>query len=101
MDLPQHILEIYSQATCLYTRGQVEQALDSLANQLNLQFADSNPILLCVVLGGIVTLEIYYPDEIFYLEIDYVMPVAIKASLVGKNLSWKAIILILPLVLSG
>jgi hypoxanthine phosphoribosyltransferase len=49
------IKRIQSTADLLYSESQLEAALDNMAAQINLQLADSNPLVLCVINGGIVT----------------------------------------------
>ena len=71
MDLPTKIREVYAQATCPYTRAQVETAIDKMAQMSN-KLADTNPIFLCLVVGGIVPLGNLLPRLDFPLEVDYV-----------------------------
>lgn len=47
----QHIQET---ADLLFSEAQVETALDNMAVAINTQLADSNPLVLCVLNGGIV-----------------------------------------------
>jgi len=89
IDLPKHIHEVLAKATCLYSKDQVEAALDRMANQINDQLALTNPIFLCVVLGGIVPLGNLLPRLNFPLEIDYVHVSRYHNDLTGKNLVWK------------
>lgn len=89
IDLPQHIHEVLAKATCLHSKAQVEAALDRMAEQMNEELAYSNPIFLCVVLGGIVPLGNLLPRLNFPLEIDYVHVSRYHNDIVGKNLVWK------------
>jgi hypoxanthine phosphoribosyltransferase len=89
IDLPQHIHEVLAKATCLYTKGQVETALDQMAEQINRKLSEANPIFLCVVLGGIVPLGNLLPRLNFPLEIDYVHASRYHNDITGKNLIWK------------
>jgi hypoxanthine phosphoribosyltransferase len=91
IDLPQHIHEVLAQATCLYTKKQVEAALDRMAEQINERLVNSNPIFLCVVLGGIVPLGNLLPRLNFPLEIDYVHASRYHNDTTGKNLVWKGL----------
>lgn len=89
IDLPQHIHEVLAKATCLYTKGQVETALDQMAEHINRKLSEANPIFLCVVLGGIVPLGNLLPRLNFPLEIDYIHATRYHNDLTGKNLVWK------------
>ena len=46
-----HLQQIFDNADQLYSLEQIDSALDNLAEQLNQQFAKSNPLLLCVMNG--------------------------------------------------
>ncbi len=90
IDLPHHIYDVLAKATCLYTKSQVEVALDYMAEEINDKLAHTNPIFLCVVLGGIVPLGNLLPRLNFPLEIDYVHASRYHNDLTGKNLVWKS-----------
>jgi hypoxanthine phosphoribosyltransferase len=49
------IKHIQATAELLYSEQQVEAAIDNMAIQINTQLADLNPLLLCVMNGGMVT----------------------------------------------
>jgi hypoxanthine phosphoribosyltransferase len=90
IDLPQHIHEVLAKATCLFTKAQVDEALDRMARKINDQLANTNPVFLCVVLGGIVPLGNLLPRLNFPLEIDYIHASRYHNDLTGKNLVWKS-----------
>jgi len=48
------IKHIQATADMLYSEKEVEAALDKMAEQINVLLADRNPLLLCVMNGGIV-----------------------------------------------
>jgi len=47
------IKHVQATADLLYSEQQVEAAIDSMAKQINILLADRNPLLLCVMNGGI------------------------------------------------
>ena len=89
MILPEHILEVLAKATCLYSKPEVEAALDRLALEIIDALAHSNPIFLCVVVGGIVPLGNLLLRLDFPLEVDYVHATRYRGDTKGKNLEWK------------
>lgn len=89
-NLPAKIQQVLASATCIYSREQVEAALDQMAQQMQQKLADTNPILLCVVLGGIVPLGNLLPRLDFPLEIDYVHATRYNGDISGGELTWKA-----------
>jgi hypoxanthine phosphoribosyltransferase len=48
------IKHVQTTADLLYSEKEVEAALDNMAEQINILLADRNPLLLCVMNGGIV-----------------------------------------------
>jgi hypoxanthine phosphoribosyltransferase len=88
--LPSHIREVSAKATCIYTREQVESALDTMATEIHDVLANENPIFLCVVVGGIVALGNLLPRLDFPLEVDYVHATRYRNDIVGQDLTWKA-----------
>lgn len=89
MILPDHIREVFAKATCLHARRVVEAAIEKMAQEISHKLADSNPIFLCVVVGGIVPLGNLLPHLDFPLEVDYVHATRYGADIVGKELIWK------------
>ena len=89
MILPEHIREVFAKATCLYSKSEVEAALDMMAIEISSALSSSNPIFLCVVVGGIVPLGNLLPRLDFPLEVDYIHATRYKGNTKGKNLEWK------------
>ncbi len=89
-DLPEQIREVFAKATCIYSKAQVEQALDKLAHQISAKLANDNPVFLCVVIGGIVPLGNLLVRLDFPLEVDYVHATRYRNDTKGKDLQWKA-----------
>jgi hypoxanthine phosphoribosyltransferase len=90
MQLPQAILEVYAKATQLYAKEDIELALDKMAEEINEQLADSNPILLCVVIGGIVPMGNLLPRLPFPLETDYIHATRYQHETTGSEIEWRA-----------
>src|SRR3990167_8362362 len=88
--LPNEIREVFSRATCLYSKTEVDVALDKMAAEISYKLAQSNPIFLCVVVGGIVPLGNLLPRLDFPLEVDYVHASRYGGKTVGRELAWKA-----------
>jgi len=90
MILPEHIREVFAKATCLYPKSEVETALDRMALEIHDTLSQTNPIFICVVVGGIVPLGNLLPRLDFPLEVDYVHATRYRGDLTGKDLQWKA-----------
>lgn len=87
--LPSVIRDVMTRATCLFSRKEVEAALDQMAEDIGARLADTNPIFLCVVVGGMVPLGNLLPRLDFPLEVDYIHATRYQNDLRGKQLLWK------------
>lgn len=81
---------ILEEADCLYARAQVEQALDRLASELEEAVSDSNPLMLCVMNGGLVISGQLLTRLGFPLQLDYAHISRYRETTVGGNLEWKS-----------
>lgn len=88
--LPEHIREVFSKATCLYSKNEISSALDHMATSISYRLAHANPVFLCVVVGGMVALGNLLPRLDFPLEVDYVHATRYRNTTQGHDLEWKA-----------
>ena len=88
--LPEHIREVFSKATCLHSKSEIDSALDHMATAISYRLAHTNPVFLCVVVGGIVALGNLLPRLDFPLEVDYVHATRYNNTTRGKELVWKS-----------
>jgi hypoxanthine phosphoribosyltransferase len=88
--LPEHIREVFSKATCLHSKSEVDSALDHMATAISYRLAHTNPVFLCVVVGGIVALGNLLPRLDFPLEVDYVHATRYQNGTRGQELVWKS-----------
>jgi hypoxanthine phosphoribosyltransferase len=90
-NLPQQIYKVYAQAERLYSKHEVESAFDQMADKIRAKLANTNPIFLCVVIGGIIPMGNLLPRLDFPLEVDYIHVTRYKGTTKGSNsLHWKA-----------
>ncbi len=89
MSIPQHIKEVFAKATCLHTKQEIEFELDRMAQEIHEKLQDSNPILLCVMVGGLVLTGNLLPRLDFPLELDYVHATRYQSGTRGGELTWK------------
>jgi len=91
MSIPKHIQEVYKKAVCLHTREEIENELDRLATEIHEKISEENPVLLCIMIGGLVLTGNLLHRLDFPLELDYIHATRYQ----GKNdnpgeLVWKA-----------
>jgi len=88
--IPEHIKEVFEKSTCLYTNEDIEKALDKLAEQIIGEIGESNPVLICVMIGGLVLTGNILHRLNFPLELDYVHATRYQGGTRGHELVWKA-----------
>ena len=49
-----HIRQVMAEADCLYTEEQVEAAIAKVAETINAELAERNPVVFCVMNGGLI-----------------------------------------------
>ena len=81
--------QLPAEAECLYTRQQVEAALDDMAADINKALAGRDPLVLCIVNGGIVVTGCLLPRLNFRLELDYLHATRYRGELSGADLQWR------------
>lgn len=89
MSIPKKIKEVYKKSSCLFTTHEVEAALDRMAIRIHEDLSEENPIIVCVMIGGLVPLGNLLPRLDFPLEVDYVHATRYRGDLTGKDLHWK------------
>lgn len=79
---------IFDTADKLYSMEEINHALDYLATQLNQDFSQSNPLVLCVMNGSVMTTGHLLPKLNFLLELDYIHVSRYGEKTVGGELNW-------------
>ncbi|CAN0432910.1 unnamed protein product [Laminaria digitata] len=80
--------EVDNRARCLFSGAQVRQVLDAMAARIAADLKDENPLLLCVMTGGIVTTSELALRLPFPLQIDYAHASRYGDRTVGADLHW-------------
>lgn len=86
----QQAWEVFEQAECLYTRSAVEAALDDMAAAMSETIAGTNPLLVCILNGGLVPFSRILTQLAFPLQTDYIHATRYGAALTGGDLHWIA-----------
>lgn len=82
------IRRVEETADCLYTRDQVNAALDRMAAEMNAQLADADPLILCTMNGGVVTMGHLLTRLTVPLTIDYIHATRYRNTTSGQLLEW-------------
>ena len=82
------IKNIQETADLLYNEQQVEAALDKMAKQINELLADLNPLILCVINGGIVVAGKLITRLTIPLTLDAINATRYQNNTLGGNVEW-------------
>lgn len=80
---------VFTQADCLFTQQEVEQALDKVAQDVTRDLNDKYPLVLGVMNGALPTLGYLLPRLPFLLEVDYLHATRYQGQMHGSELIWK------------
>jgi hypoxanthine phosphoribosyltransferase len=72
----------------LFTPAEVEAAVDRMAEEINLRLCDENPLLLCVMVGGMVLGGMLLPRLRFPLQVDYLHVTRYHGDTSGSQIRW-------------
>jgi len=74
----------------IYHYSAISSALDAMAETMNSRLADSHPLVLCVMQGGLVFSGQLIPRLNCQLEIDYIHATRYQNNTLGAEICWKA-----------
>ena len=89
MNITDKIQAVYDKSTQLYSVEEVGAALDRMATAISARLHDKNPVLVCVMIGGIVPLGNLLPRLDFPLEVDYLHATRYQGDIHAADLQWK------------
>lgn len=84
----QAIREVYARADRIYSKHDIEAAYDRMAAQITARLSDSNPLVLCVMVGGLIPAGQLLPRLDFPLQIDYLHATRYQGKTQGGQLHW-------------
>ena len=87
---PQHIRQVRAEADCLFSEEQVELALDKMAERITAKHSENNPLVLCVMNGGLIVTGCLMLRLNFPLEQDYLHATRYRGETQGGALKWLA-----------
>jgi len=80
--------DVFQRADCLHRASVVEQSLDAMADCITAAIGTSDPLLVCVMTGGVVPFGKLLPRLQFPFQIDYVHATRYGKELTGRQLQW-------------
>lgn len=86
----QEAWDVLQHADCLYKQPEIEAALDVMADAITRKLADMDPLLVCIMNGGLVPFGRLLTLLHFPLQIDYIHATRYGRGLVGGDIQWTA-----------
>jgi len=86
----EHIRQIMREADCLYTEAQVEAAIAKVGAHITREMADTNPVVFCVMNGGLIFAGKLLTHLQCPLEASYLHATRYRNETSGGDLFWKA-----------
>lgn len=86
----QQASEVLANADCLFDETQVNQAYDRMAADITASMGDTDPLVLCVMTGGVIAAGHLLTRLRFPLQIDYIHATRYGGNTTGGELKWIA-----------
>lgn len=88
-DTVAELRQVFEEADCLVTEQEVYRAIDTLAAEISATLHDRNPLLLCVMNGGLILTGQLLPRLRFPLQAEYLHATRYRQETSGGILEWK------------
>ncbi len=85
-----HIRQVMAEADCLYTAAELDAAIARMAGAINRDLGARNPLVFCVMNGGLIFAGKLLPLLDFPLELSYLHATRYRGETSGGELFWKA-----------
>ncbi|MDH5599929.1 MAG: hypoxanthine-guanine phosphoribosyltransferase [Gammaproteobacteria bacterium] len=82
------IKQVEAESDCLSDSKQLNDALDRVAENISVDFAEKNPVVLCVMTGGVVPTGHLVTRLSFPLQLDYIHATRYRGETSGGELHW-------------
>jgi len=80
--------QVLAEADLLHPAEEVDAALDSIAEQINQLLADKDPLIFCVMNGGMIPTGMLLPRLKFPFKLDYLHATRYREKTHGDKLNW-------------
>ncbi len=88
-ELLEEIRCVQHEAELLHSEQAVQAAVGQMAEKITQALAGSNPLVLCVMTGGIIPAGWLLPKLCFPLQLDYVHATRYRGGISGRELEWR------------
>ncbi|MDH5435565.1 MAG: hypoxanthine-guanine phosphoribosyltransferase [Gammaproteobacteria bacterium] len=87
---PEHVKQVLASADLLHSADAVQQAVDVMAKDIEKKLEDTNPLVLCVMVGGLIPGGWLLSRLNFPLNMDYIHATRYRGNTSGGKLHWIA-----------
>jgi hypoxanthine phosphoribosyltransferase len=87
---PEHVKKVLAEADQLYSATEVQQAVDAMAVEITNKLENTNPLVLCVMVGGLIPAGWLLSRLNFPLNMDYIHATRYRGNTSGGKLHWIA-----------
>lgn len=81
---------VYERAELIYSRDEINMAVDLMAQDIRAKLEAADPLVLCVMTGGLISASEILLRMDFPLEVDYIHATRYGAETTGTELKWIA-----------
>lgn len=81
--------KLLAEAELIHSEAAVQTALDEVAGRIRSQLSEKNPLVLCVMTGGVIFTGQLLPKLDFPLDFDYLHATRYGADTQGGKISWR------------
>ncbi|MCB4358504.1 hypoxanthine-guanine phosphoribosyltransferase [Quatrionicoccus australiensis] len=81
--------KLLAEAELIHSEATVQAALDEVAGRIRSQLSEKNPLVLCVMTGGVIFTGQLLPKLDFPLDFDYLHATRYGADTQGGKISWR------------
>ena len=85
---PTEITQVQAEADLIYSYEEVEAAIKKMSQEITAVLADKNPVILCLMIGGIIPTGKLLPLLNFPLQVEYVHVSRYRGGTRGGALHW-------------
>jgi len=84
----QQAQDIVESADLIYSQDVIENALDTMAAEINARLAEQNPLVLCIMVGGLMPTAHLVTRFSFPAELDYIHASRYNGEMTGGDIQW-------------
>ncbi|MFQ5469015.1 MAG: hypoxanthine-guanine phosphoribosyltransferase [Gammaproteobacteria bacterium] len=84
----QQAVEVLDRSDCLYTENEVANAIDKMSVSITEVLGNTDPIVLCIMQGGLIPAGLLLSKLRFPLQVDYIHATRYAGNTQGGDLTW-------------